>query len=115
MEYKIRFGTLAGLTPEEAFQKGNIEELVKLKNTLLKNFGDKKYEKYQKGNLEGYLAIEHVLLKNYEPLLNEFNELYAKLSEEQKVAFNKTMDKDVFYNNDIIGLQDMINNMKSEG
>jgi hypothetical protein len=112
-EYKIKFGKLKGLTPEEAFNQGEIEELTKLKASLVKNFGNPKHEKYKETNLQGYLAIEEVLLKNYQPLLKEFNKLFSKLSEEQQEEIYKSIDNNIFYNNDIIGLKNIIEKVKS--
>lgn len=111
-EYKIKFGKLKGLTPEEAFSQGEIEELTKIRNFLTKNFGNPKYEKYKETNLQGYLAIEEVLLRNYQPLLKEFNELFANLSEEQQNEVLETIDNEVFYTNDILGLQKIIEKVK---
>ena len=47
-EYKIKFGKLKGLTPEEAFSQGEIEELTKIRNSLTKNFGNPKYRNIKK-------------------------------------------------------------------
>jgi len=111
MEYKIKFGKLKGLTPEEAFSQGEIEELTKLKTSLVKNFSNPKYSQYKELNLQGYLAIEEVLLKNYQPLLKEFNSLFSKLSEEQQKEV--CIDNNIFYNNDIIALKNLIEKVKS--
>ena len=54
------------------------------------------------------MAIEEVLLRNYQPLLKEFNELFANLSEEQQNEVLETIDNEVFYTNDILGLQKSI-------
>jgi len=113
MEYKIKFGKLKGLTPEEAFSQGEIEELTKLKTSLVKNFSNPKYSQYKESNLQGYLAIEEVLLKNYQPLLKEFNSLFSKLSEEQQKEVYKNIDNNIFYNNDIIALKNLIEKVKS--
>lgn len=110
--YYIKFGDLKGMTPEEAFKKGKIEELVKLKKILLNNFNNPKYKQYKESNLEGYLAIEEVLLKNYQPLLKEFNKLYNKLSEDKKEEFQKNIDKEIFYEQDILGIKKLIDSIK---
>lgn len=112
-EYKIKFGKLKGLTPEEAFSQGEIEELTKLKTSLVKNFSNPKYSQYKESNLQGYLAIEEVLLKNYQPLLKEFNSLFSKLSEEQQKEVYKSIDNSMFLTNDIIGLKSIIEKVKS--
>lgn len=112
MEYKIKFGKLRGLTPEEAFNQGEIEELIKVKESLKTNFSNPQYDKYKEMNLQGFLAIEEVLLKNYQPLLKEFNKLFAQLSKEQQKAVYQDIDNDVFYNNDILGLQEIIQKVK---
>lgn len=114
MEYKMKFGTLKGMTPEEAYNSGAIEELLRIKASLLKNFSDDKYVKYKEGNLEGYLAIEQVILTHYQPLLNEFNDLYSKLSEDDKKEFHNEIDKNIFYNNDIVELQKIVDKLKNK-
>lgn len=111
-EYKIKFGKLKGLTPEEAFNKGEIKELMKVKASLVKNFNDPKYEQYKEANLQGYLAIEEVLLKHYQPLLKEFNQLFAKLSGEQQKQILRDIDNEIFYTNDILGIQNLIEKVK---
>lgn len=113
MEYKIKFGKLKGLTPEEAFNQGEVEELVKLKTSLIKNFNNPQYEKYKEVNLQGYLAIEEVLLKHYQPLLKEFNRLFSQLPEEQQKEVYESIDNNIFYNNDIIALKNIIEKVKS--
>ena len=113
MEYKIKFGKLKGLTPEEAFNQGEIEELTKLKASLIKNFNNPQYKKYKETNLLGYLAIEQVLLKHYQPLLKEFNQLFSQLSEEQQKQVLKDVDNKIFYTNDISGLQKIMEKVKS--
>lgn len=112
-EYKIKFGKLKGLTPEEAFNQGEVEELTKLKASLVKNFNNPEYERYKEANLQGFLAIEEVLLKNYQPLLKEFNDLFAQLSEQQQKEIYQNIDNEVFYTNDILGLQSIIEKVKS--
>lgn len=113
MSYKIKFGKLRGMTPEEAFQQGEIEELVKLKQMLVKNFDEPKYKSFQKMNLEGYLAIEEVLLKEYQALLKEFVEKYDDLSEEKQKQIASELDKNIFYNNDIAGMKTLLEKIKA--
>ena len=86
---------------------------MKLKASLIKNFNNPDYEKYKETNLQGYLAIEEILLKNYQSLLKQFNELFAKLSEEQQKEIYKNIDNNVFYNNDILGIRDIIKKIES--
>lgn len=113
MSYVIKFGQLRGLTPEEAYQQGKVKELTELRDILKENFKNPKYAKYKEMNLEGYLAIEKVLLENYQKLLKKFHELFEHLSEEQKKATYQNIDNDVFYNNDILGIQKIIRNIES--
>ncbi|QUH21951.1 hypothetical protein [Alkaliphilus sp. B6464] len=113
MSYIIKFGDLKGMSPEDAYNNGEIEELIKIKNVLLNNFNNPKYEQYKKTNLEGYLAIEEVILKNYQPLLKKFNELFNALSEEKKENFQQDINKEIFYNYDIIGIRKLIENIKT--
>ena len=112
MSYVIKFGVLKGKTPEEAYNEGKVDELVKLKGVLLANFNSPKYDQYKKTNLEGYLAIEEVLLSNYQPKLKEFNELYCSLDVETKREIQNTINNDIFYNQDIIKLDELISSIK---
>lgn len=114
MYYTIRFGKLKGLTPKEAFEQGKVKDLIEIQTILKENFLKPEYERYKQANLEGYLAIEKVLLEHYQGLLQEFADLMNQLTEDKKKELLNRLDKNIFRNNDILGLKEIIEQIKKD-
>lgn len=106
--YIFKKGEFKGKNVKEAFNTGKIEELVKMKQTLIDGLETSK-------NRENYLSlileIEEVIIMEYIPLVEKFFNDFNKLSVEQKKLVK--IDPVVFETNDIIGIKKILESMSS--
>lgn len=109
MDYEIKYGTLKNKKVSDAFKEGKIKELLELREFLIKSY--ETVTTHRSKILEGITAIDYYILNDYSKKIKIFFSKYYSLSKSQQDKLEIKKHTEIFENNDLIGLNNLLEKM----